>query len=156
MKTPDAKPNAPEGIPKWQGESLNGRTLLVRCEQGLGATIQFIRYALQLAETAGSLVIECQPPLLRLFQSLQCKFNLLPAGAPLAEADYWIPLMSIPHAVATTVESIPGYVPYLRAEERKIAELRKHLLHFSRPRIGIAWQGNPPFGRDRFPSISPA
>ena len=125
----------------------------MRCEQGLGATIQFIRFALLLAQTAGRVIVECQPPLLRLLQALRHRLRLLPAGAPLPNADYWIPLMSIPHVVATTIESIPSQVPYLRAEESKAQEWRKRLSDFPRPRIGIAWQGNPQFVGDRFRSI---
>jgi Flp pilus assembly protein TadD/GR25 family glycosyltransferase involved in LPS biosynthesis len=153
LKQADAKPTPPANVPKWQGEDLSDRMLLIRCEQGLGATIQFIRYALLLADSAKKVIVECQPPLLRLLQSLPKQLTLLPAGYELPPADFWIPLLSIPGVLRTTLESIPSGVPYLGAERARVEQWKARLEKYPRRRIGVAWQGNPQYGGDRFRSI---
>ncbi len=120
----------------WQGEPLDGRTLLVRTEQGFGDTIQFCRFVPLV--TGGHVVLEVQSPLRRLVGGLQGVERIVSAGDTLAAFDLYVPLLSLPHLLGFP----PVTVPYLRAEPQLIAAWRERLGH-NGFKIGIAWQGNP-------------
>lgn len=98
--------------PLWLGETdLAGRTLLVYAEQGLGDTIQFARYAPLLRERGARVVMEVQSPLVELLAPLAD--TVVAAGGELPVHDLRIPLLSLPHAVGTELDSIPAAIPYL-------------------------------------------
>jgi Flp pilus assembly protein TadD len=122
--------------PRWQGEPLNGRTLLVRAEQGFGDTIQFCRFMPMV--TGGHVILEVQPPLRRLVAGLQDVEQIVGAGEPLPDFDLYVPLLSLPHLLGFP----PVTVPYLCAEPQLIAAWRERLDHDGF-KVGIAWQGNP-------------
>jgi tetratricopeptide (TPR) repeat protein len=123
------------------GLSIINKTLIVYREQGLGDYIQSIRYAL-LAEQAGARVIlEVPAPLMSLVSTLKGNFTLVETGAPLPEFDYHCPVMSLPLAFKTTVETIPAQIPYLFADEAKKKQWRKNLGEKTKPRIGLVWSG---------------
>ncbi|MBW4468876.1 MAG: tetratricopeptide repeat protein [Stenomitos rutilans HA7619-LM2] len=96
---------------RWDGSALEGRTLLLYTEQGLGDAIQFIRYVPLLARQHRVLV-ECPNPLLRLFGMIP-NVELIPQGSSLPAFDVHLPLMSLPYILGTTLETIPHQVPYL-------------------------------------------
>jgi Flp pilus assembly protein TadD len=121
---------------RWQGEPLNGRTLLVRAEQGFGDTIQFCRFMPMV--TGGHVILEVQPPLRRLVAGLQDVEQIVGAGEPLPDFDLYVPLLSLPHLLGFP----PVTVPYLHAEPQLIAAWRERLDHDGF-KVGIAWQGNP-------------
>ncbi len=131
--------------PVWLGRGeIAGRTLLVHAEQGLGDTIQFCRYVPLLAARGARVILELQRPLVRLLQGLAGVAQIVARGAPLPDFDFHTPLMSLPLAFDTTVDTIPARVPYLhpdpalaRAWNAKLPPPR------SRLRIGLAWSGNP-------------
>jgi tetratricopeptide (TPR) repeat protein len=136
--------------PAWTGEALNGRTLLVHAEQGLGDTIQFCRYLPLLVRRLagdGQVVFEAQRPLARLMAGLVGAPVIARAGEPLPPFDLVCPLLSLPERFGTTVERVPRSVPYLAAESDRVARWRERLgLEGGRPegiKVGIAWQGNP-------------
>lgn len=121
---------------RWQGEPLDGRTLLVRAEQGFGDTIQFCRFVPMV--TGGHVILEVQPPLRRLVAGLQGVERAVGADEPLADFDLYVPLLSLPHLLRFP----PVTAPYLPAEPQLIAVWREKLGHDGF-KIGIAWQGNP-------------
>ena len=131
-------PARPFGKPIWRGEPLNGRTLLVHAEQGLGDTIQFCRFPLP---TDGRVVLEVQPRIARLLGGLTNAPAIMKAGDPLPDFDLTCPLMSLPAILGTTVETIPATVPYLTAEPESTAHWKARLGPGGF-RVGIAWQGN--------------
>jgi tetratricopeptide (TPR) repeat protein len=135
--------------PLWDGAALEGKTILLHAEQGLGDTLHFVRYAPLVKERGGTVVVECQKSLLRLLARTPGVDRLAGAGEPLAPFDVHAPLLSLPAVFQTSQETIPGGVPYVFAdpalEERWRAELGK-LPGF---KIGISWQGNPRHKRDR-------
>jgi len=122
--------------PLWRGEPLHGRTILLHAEQGLGDTIQFARYLPLVAACGARLILEAQPPLVRLLEQLPGVEHVLASGAELPAFDCHCPLMSLPLAFGTTVESIPSTEGYLKME-------RGPAIHPETFRIGIAWSGNP-------------
>ncbi len=135
--------------PRWRGEPLQGRTLLIHAEQGLGDTIQFCRYPFP---TDGPVVFEVQPRIARLLGGLPGAARIVPVGDPLPQFDLECPLMSLPAIRGTTEATIPSDVPYLSAEADAVARWRARLGEHGF-RVGIAWQGNPSRREDTGRSI---
>lgn len=140
--------------PAWDGEPLAGRTILIHAEQGLGSAIQFVRYVPMVTARGGRVVLECQPPLVRLFSSLAQEpgsgpITLIAKGEPLPDFETHAPLMSLPRLFATTLETIPNAVPYLTAAPRSRTLWRGRLAALARPRVGVVWAGNPKHHNDR-------
>ena len=146
--------------PRWRGEPLAGKTLLVSAEQGLGDTIQMARYLLALGRLgARSVAMESQPEALPLLQYnfpdiqiVERKYGV----APELRFDFWVGMMSLPHLLGATADNVPGQAGYLRVPpenahywHRRLAELT----HGARPRIGLSWSGQPTHRADRRRSI---
>jgi tetratricopeptide (TPR) repeat protein len=127
------------GKPRWRGEALAGRTLLIHAEQGLGDTIQFCRFPFP---TDGRVIFEVQPRIARLLAGLRNAPVIWPAGEALPPFDLECPLMSLPAIRGMTAATIPASVPYLFAESEAVQRWRARLGDHGF-RVGIAWQGNP-------------
>ncbi len=139
----------------WRGEPLNGRTILIYAEQGLGDTIQFCRYLPLLLERGGRVVFECQPPLVELISAMDERLVVFPQGAPPPPYDLiHAPLLSLPRLLGTTLESIPAAVPYLCADGPRLEDWGRRLAEFSGPRVGLVWRGGTFFRNDRNRSAS--
>jgi Flp pilus assembly protein TadD len=111
-------------FPRWQGEPIEGKSLLIAAEGGHGDMIQFCRYAGLLKKRGTSRVsVFCHPGLSRLFTQLRGVDEVLTSGAapPAAGWDYWTLPLSLPHILATTLDTIPAELPYLTAEPEQIA-----------------------------------
>ncbi|MEX2617784.1 MAG: tetratricopeptide repeat protein [Alphaproteobacteria bacterium] len=130
---------------QWTGEPLDGGALLVHAEQGFGDTLQFCRYLPLLSDRsgAGSIVFECQRPLVDLMRSLDGRHTLVARGDPLPHVDSHVALMSLPLHFNTDQDTIPAKIPYLAATPEKIAQWRSRLRDPARPNIGLVWFGNP-------------
>ncbi len=128
----------------WNGDTLNGGTLLVYAEQGFGDTLQFCRYLPLVRERAGAdrIVFECQQPLRGLMRSLAGDFKIIARGDPPPRTDHHIGLLSLPGLFGTTETSIPGASPYLSPPQIQppVPDNRRTA---ARPRIGLVWAGNP-------------
>ena len=135
--------------PRWRGEALDGRTLLIHAEQGLGDTIQFCRYPFP---ADGTVVFEVQPRIARLLAGRKDGARVVRVGDPLPEFDLACPLMSLPAIHGTTEATIPANVPYLSAEPAAVARWRARIGDTGF-RVGIAWQGNPSRREDSGRSI---
>lgn len=144
--------NAP-GPPRWSGESLAGRTIVLRGEQGLGDTLQFVRYAALVRELGAIVVVQCKAALARLVATCRGVDRVVSDADPLPECDYQIPLLSLPRIFGTTPANVPAGVPYFEPD----AELVRHWSHELGARqglrVGIAWQGNPQQAIDHYRSI---
>lgn len=127
---------------RWKGESLDGRTILLHAEQGLGDTLQFVRYADAVAERGGRVVLEAQPCLRRLLRSFSDRVEIIGRGDPLPHFDVHCPLLSLPGIFRTSLATIPTGAPYLLAE-RDLVELWRERLPKDGFLVGINWQGNP-------------
>jgi tetratricopeptide (TPR) repeat protein len=138
--------------PQWDGGELRGRTLVVVCEQGLGDTLQFVRYVPLLAGRGASVIVECQPALRDILQSVEGISQLVAYGDPLPSHDLQVRLMSLPHLFGTRMGNIPRQIPYIRADAGREA-MWKSKLTGGGFKIGINWQGNKTFSTDRMRSI---
>ncbi len=148
---PAPKPAGPQ--PLWDGAPLNGQTILLWAEQGLGDTIMFIRYAALVKQQGGTVLVQCPAKLTRLLSSCPGIDRLVPHNAPLPSYDVQAPLLSLPRILGTTLETVPAHVPYLFADRDLIESWRRELSPWEGFRVGIAWQGDPAYRGDRDRSI---
>lgn len=134
--------------PAWQGESLEGKRLLIYAEQGLGDTLQFVRYAPLAVERGAEVWIECQSPLKTLISRLTGVAGVLIPGESGPLPDFVCPMMSLPHCFGTTLGSIPAAIPYLvPAPHRVEAWARRFKESARKPRVGLVWAGEPRSGQ---------
>jgi len=139
--------------PLWLGrEDITGRTILLHAEQGLGDTIQFCRYAPLVAARGAQVLLEVDPPLVGLMAGLAGPSQVVAKGNVLPDFDFHCPLISLPLAMGTRLETIPSRVPYLSASADLSAQWNIRL-GSKRPRVGLAWAGNPKHEHDRERSI---
>jgi tetratricopeptide (TPR) repeat protein len=153
--------------PRWQGEALDGRRILIHAEQGLGDTIQFCRYVSMVEAHGGVVILPVQPPVERLMASLaslssvragQARTALLGIQPP--EFDVECPLLSLPAVFATTVETVPWPGAYLFADPELVAEKRVKYPHLflqdlpcAQLRVGLCWAGNSRYKADHLRSV---
>jgi predicted O-linked N-acetylglucosamine transferase (SPINDLY family)/ADP-heptose:LPS heptosyltransferase len=129
-------------VPLWNGEDLAGRTILLHGEQGYGDTIQGLRYVPLVAARGARVVLEVPEPVRRLAASVSGVDTLVAAGQALPRVDFVCPLLSLPRAFATTLQTIPADVPYLAAPAETVAQWRARLAGTGL-KVGIAWAGSP-------------
>lgn len=130
--------------PLWLGdEDLTGKTILLHSEQGLGDSIQFCRYIKFFENMECRVLLEIERPLMTLIQSLLQEERIFEKGSRLPKFDYHCPLMSLPYAFGTTIDSIPFHGPYLTPQQTRITHWQKRLQKKNKPCIGLAWRGNP-------------
>lgn len=141
-------------VPLWEGEPLEGKSILLFAEQGLGDVIQFVRFAPLLKQRgAGCVVLECQKTLVPLLSSAEGVDQIVARGDALPPLDVQLPLMSAPFRLAVSVDDVPWTGPYLSADAQLAERWRDVLAEIPGLRIGISWQGNPKYPHDRVRSI---
>ena len=129
--------------PRWQGhESLIDKTIFIYQEQGLGDTIQFVRYIEQLKQLGARVIFETPQPLLELFSINRLADQLIPPSGPVPEFDFHCALMSLPLAFDTEVDRPPSAKPYLKTSEDKRHQWSITLGAKTLPRVGLVWSGN--------------
>jgi tetratricopeptide (TPR) repeat protein len=138
----------------WLGEySLSGKTILLHAEQGLGDTIQFARYAPLVAAQGAKVVLEVPPELKSLLARLDGVAAVVARGEAPPPFDAHCPLGSLPLALKTELAAVPAVVPYLCADEAHLDKWLARIETLPRPRIALAWAGNPAHDNDRNRSI---
>jgi len=151
--------------PQWMGEPGEGRSIFIHHEQGFGDTIQFCRYAPLVRARGLRVAIGAPLPLVRLLRGLDGVDTLVAPGDALPPFELHCPMLGLPRALGTTVETVPAAIPYLHAEAAQAAAWRARLAHLdgAGPRIGLAWagfrhHGDLPFmaAVDRQRSLAPA
>ena len=141
-------------IPLWDGvQSLQGRSLLVFSEQGLGDTLQFSRFIPLIAARGARVIFEVQQPLLELLQPCEGAAAVIAPQDPVPSVDFKSPLMSLPRLVGTTLNTIPANTRYLTAAPERVRHWQAQLGERKRPRIGLTWSGNPNQPEDRYRSV---
>jgi tetratricopeptide (TPR) repeat protein len=139
--------------PQWDGSPLDGRTILLYTEQGLGDTLHFIRYAPLVKQRGGTVVLACLKALHPLLANGPGIDRLIAPFEALPPFDVHAPLLSLPRIFGTTLATIPANVPYLFADPHLVEQWRRELDTFPGFKIGIAWQGSPKNPGDRKRSI---
>jgi tetratricopeptide (TPR) repeat protein len=139
-------------VPRWRGEPRDGRTLLIHAEQGLGDSLHFVRFVSRAAATRGPVVLQVQPPLAELLRD-SLDVTVISRDEPAPPFNLHVPLMSLPHALGTTMATIPTEVPYLKAAPAKAAEWRKKFAGTAGLKVGIVWAGSPGHRHDRMRSL---
>ncbi|MDR3515576.1 MAG: tetratricopeptide repeat protein [Azospirillaceae bacterium] len=133
----------PVSQPKWAGEPLSGRTLLLHAEQGFGDILQFCRYVPILARQGARIVLRVRAPLVRLLRSLAGVAVVGSLDDPMPPFDYHLPLVSLPPLLGTTLDTIPADVPYLWPVPGEITAWRQRLAALPGRKIGLVWAGDP-------------
>src|SRR5579875_2479224 len=139
--------------PLWRGEAIAGRTILLHCEQGLGDTLQFLRYLPLVAARGGRVVLEVQPPLKPLLDGITGAVQVAAAGEALPAFDLYCPLMSLPHAVGTTLATIPPPFDVTAGAATRRDAWQARLADLAPPRIGLVWAGSRSHKNDRRRSL---
>jgi hypothetical protein len=140
--------------PRWQGEPLVGKTILLHAEQGAGDTIQCLRFVPQVEARGGRLLLELPQTLMRLATSLEGGGEIIAQGRKPPPFDVHCAFMSLPRVLGTTLDTLPAKVPYLHADPALIERWARRLAGTgSGLKVGIAWAGNPKHAGDRRRSI---
>ena len=139
----------------WLGEfPIGQRTILLAAEQGLGDSIQFVRYASLLARSGAKVVLEVQPELKALLAGVDGVASCHARGETLPDYDIYCPLGSLPLACKTEPATIPADIPYLRADEGRLAKWRPIIEALPGKRVALAWAGHARHPNDRNRSIA--
>jgi tetratricopeptide (TPR) repeat protein len=141
------------GQPTWDGTSIHGQTILVFAEQGMGDTLQFIRYAPLVKCLGARVLVQCQGPLLRLLATCRGIDRLVREGNPLPHFDVQVPLLSLPRIFGSNLTNIPATIPYLHVDRELCSHWQRELSSHEVFKVGIAWQGSPEHQRDRRRSV---
>jgi hypothetical protein len=146
--------------PQWNGEAIGAARIFLHAEQGFGDTLQFLRYVPlvidRLRDQGASILLEVHPELHRLAETIPGVTQLISRGDAIPDFDWHCPLMSLPMAFATTLNTLPAGVPYLHADAF-LAEcaLSNHSRAECEPlRVGVAWAGSTIDRADKKRSIS--
>ena len=133
--------------PRWRGEDIAGRTILLHAEQGLGDTLQFVRYAALVAARGARVILEVQPPLKRLCAGLPGilpgDIEVIAGGEALPAFDVHCPLLSLPFVFGTDLATIPATIPYFAPDPALISHWATRLPAGPAPRVGLVWSGDP-------------
>jgi tetratricopeptide (TPR) repeat protein len=139
--------------PLWlDADAIEDKVLLLHSDQGLGDSIQFLRYVPLLAARGARVVLEIDQALHQLCSELPGVSRIILRGEALPEFDFHCPLGSLPLAFDTTLATIPQAVPYLSVGDK--AAWKQRVGSMKSPRVGLVWAGNPNHNNDRNRSIA--
>lgn len=144
------------GLPRWQGEPLAGKAILVGIEMGHGDMIQFGRYCDDLKRLGAARVgVLCHAGLVDLFAGLRGADDAIAFDAPPPDGfDLWVPALSLPFHLGTTVDTVPAALPYIAVDRARVARMAPLLAAGpGELKVGLAWKGNPRFENDAARSL---
>jgi hypothetical protein len=131
----------PAQQPMWMGQDLQGKTILIYAEQGLGDTLQFCRYIEQVQQRGAHTILDVPLALRRLLGQLRGVVQFLEDGEEPAHFDFQCPLMSLPWLFETTLQTIPSPDGYLQADTDASAIWQQRLASYKRYKVGLVWSG---------------
>ncbi len=146
-------PRNPYPQPSWNGQPLPAGTLLLHAEQGLGDTIQFVRFAAAASRRAGRTILVCPPPLVTLLRRCGPVVEVFPQGAPLPAFDAQVSLMSLAGLLGIAPQTAAARPPYLQPAAELMEKWRPELAGYAGLKVGIVWQGNREYRGDQFRSV---
>src|SRR5665213_2294152 len=128
--------------PVWDGSPLDGKTILLYAEQGMGDTMQYARYATLVAQRGGRVVVEVQRGLREVIASIRGVERVIFRGEPTGPYDTLCPLLSLPGVFHTNLQNIPADVPYIDIDPAKIEQWKSIIGDAGgKLKVGIAWMG---------------
>lgn len=131
--------------PFWHGqESIAGKYILLHHEQGLGDTIQFVRYVKLVKKIGAKVILEVPQSLIGLLKNTECVDQIIPTGDDLPDYDYHCPIISLPLAFNTEIDSIPYANGYLSADDAKVRYWKQRIARPNRLKVGVVWSGGLP------------
>ncbi len=157
LKIPELalRDDAPELGPRWDGIVRAGRSLLLTAEQGLGDTLQFIRFARPLADGGMRVLVRAQAQLVSLLATVPGVAGVWGPDDALPDYDAQAPVMSVAGALGVATDTIPAAVPYVTADPARRAEIAAALaLHGRSLKVGLAWTGSKHHANDRRRSMA--
>ena len=135
--------------PLWLGDSdIAGKSILVWCEQGFGDMLLSVRYVPMVAARGARVILQVPAALQRLFERIPGLAAVGAASAELPAFDVQCPMMSLPLAFRTTLETIPADIPYLHADPARVANWRERLAALPGLKVGLVWAGSPTYPLD--------
>ena len=140
--------------PVWAGQDLAGKTLLLRAEQGIGDTIQFLRYAPALKALGATVLLKVQDGFEAFARGFPGVDRVLDAAPAPVEFDYYVHPMSLPGVFGTDLATVPAPVAYLAPEPECVTQWTRRVGPGPSLRVGLVWAGNPTHLRDRFRSLA--
>ncbi len=141
--------------PRWQGQPIPGKTLLIHDEQGFGDTFQFMRMVAWAREHSDARVVfEVNPQTLALAQRYLGEQDVIAYGEIPPPFDLHCELMNLPLAMNLQPADLPGSVAYLSADPARVAKWRARLADVPRPLVGLVWAGRPTHSNDSRRSMS--
>ncbi|MBF0194732.1 MAG: tetratricopeptide repeat protein [Magnetococcales bacterium] len=149
------KDNIPISLskPLWDGTSLEGKTILLHCDQGLGDNLQFVRYTELIKKKGATVALLCPQPLQAIFKTVNSIDCLITNSSLIPPHDYQASLLSLPMIFRTTLESIPNKVPYLHTDQKLVDKYANLMANLEGFKVGIVWSGNPKFKNNKNRSI---
>lgn len=140
-------------VPRWPGQPLAGKTLLLTAEQGLGDCLQFLRFAEPLAKLGARVVVHLPEALGRIAETAPGVSEVVTKMNATVRVDCHCPVMSVPMGLKTTLATLPGRVPYLTPPADAAMKWKDRLRTVPGFKVGIVWQGNPEHLGDRWRSV---
>lgn len=142
------------GHPTWRGGDLSGKTVFIMPEQGMGDLIQFVRYVPMVAARGAKVMLGAHRPLVSLLTRIPGVSLVIPSGGQIPDFDLFCPLMNLPMVFQTEPETIPAAIPYIHADQERLAKWRPHVPNTGRLRVGLCWAGNKAHLNDRKRSMT--
>jgi tetratricopeptide (TPR) repeat protein/tRNA A58 N-methylase Trm61 len=138
--------------PPWAGQDLRGKSILLHCEQGLGDTIQFVRYGALLKALGARVILSVQSELAELARGF-ANVDMIVGDTKGVTFDYYVPLLSLPRIFGTEVSSIPANIPYITSDPERRIRWAECLGPDGGPKVGVVWAGSRAHARDRSRSL---
>jgi hypothetical protein len=129
--------------PRWTGQDLQDKTILVVQEQGLGDVIQFSRFLFPLHAAGAKIILQVNNNLAPLFANSTVISQIVDINDTPAGFDYWTPIMSLAMTLGITLENLPRQLNYLSARSDLASEWAQRLGKKTRLRVGFCWSGRP-------------
>jgi tetratricopeptide (TPR) repeat protein len=142
------------GKPVWNGQNLDGKTVLIRAEQGIGDTIQFLRYASLLKARGARVLLKAPSGLEQLGRNVSGLDGVLPAHETPLDFDYYVHSLSIARPFGTALGTIPASVPYVSVDPERKSRWQERLGDSAKLKVGLVWAGSPEHKRDRYRSMA--
>lgn len=139
--------------PRWEGQALDGKAILLQAEQGFGDTIQFVRYASHVKALGAHVILQVDKALVPLLRSAAGIDRIVGTHETLPPCDLWAPLMSLPGLLGATPDRVRDLGSYLHADEDLTATWKDRLDRRPGLAVGLVWQGNPTHSCDRWRSM---